>query len=94
MVLGKLDRYVQKSETRPSSYTTHKNKLKIHGKLKCQTRNYKNHRRKQAAKCWTLLITILYLTYLPRQGKQKKKKKKIGLHQSKKFAQQRKLSTK
>ena len=29
MVLGKLDRYVQKNETRPPSYTTHKNKFKM-----------------------------------------------------------------
>ena len=28
MVLGKLDRYVQKNETRPPSYTIHKSKLK------------------------------------------------------------------
>ena len=29
MVLGKLGRYVQKNETIPSSYTTHKNKFKM-----------------------------------------------------------------
>ena len=29
MVLGKLDRYVQKNETRPPSYITHKNKFKM-----------------------------------------------------------------
>ena len=28
MVLGKLDRYVQKNENRPPSYITHKNKFK------------------------------------------------------------------
>ena len=28
MVLGKLDRYMQKNETRSPSYTTHKNKFK------------------------------------------------------------------
>ena len=28
MVLEQLDRYMQKNETRPPSYTTHKNKLK------------------------------------------------------------------
>ena len=28
-MLGKLDRYVQKNETRPPSYITHKNKLKM-----------------------------------------------------------------
>ena len=29
MVLGKLDSHVQKNETGPSSYTTHKDKLKM-----------------------------------------------------------------
>ena len=37
------------------------------------------------AKLWTLLVAIFYWTYLPRQGKQKKKKKQMGLHQTKKF---------
>ena len=30
-----------KSETRPSSYTLHKNKLKIDQRLKCKTQNHK-----------------------------------------------------
>ena len=30
MVLGKFIRYVQKRETRPFSYTTHKNKFKMY----------------------------------------------------------------
>ena len=29
------DRYVQKNETRPSSYTTHKNKFKMDQRLTC-----------------------------------------------------------
>ena len=29
MVLGKLDRYVQKNEIRPPSYTIYKNKFKM-----------------------------------------------------------------
>ena len=32
--MGKLDRYVQKNETRPSSYATHKNKLEMDHRLK------------------------------------------------------------
>ena len=35
MVLGKLDSYVQKTETRPPSNTTHKNKFKMDQRLKC-----------------------------------------------------------
>ena len=33
MVLGKLDRYMQRNETRPPSYTTHKNKFKMDQRL-------------------------------------------------------------
>ena len=33
----KLDRYIQKNETRQPSYTTHKNKFKMNQRLKCQT---------------------------------------------------------
>ena len=40
------DRYVQKNETRPSSYTTHKNKFKMDQRLTCKTGNHKNCRRK------------------------------------------------
>ena len=35
-----------KSETRPPSYTTHKNKLKMDERLECKTLNHKNPRRK------------------------------------------------
>ena len=36
MVLGKLDSNMQKNETRPLSYTIHKNKLKMDEKPKCE----------------------------------------------------------
>ena len=51
----------------------HKNKCKMDQRLKCQTQNHKNTRRKQALKSWTFLIAIFFLTYLLEQGKQKKK---------------------
>ena len=35
MVLGKLDRYAQKNETRPPSYAIHENKFKVDQRLKC-----------------------------------------------------------
>jgi len=41
MVLGKLDSNMQKTETRPLSYTIHKNKLKTDERPKCETRNHK-----------------------------------------------------
>ena len=34
MVLGDLDSYVQKNETRPLTYAIHKNKLKMDKRLK------------------------------------------------------------
>ena len=36
MVLGKLDRYIQKNEARLPSYTIHKNKFKMDQRLKCK----------------------------------------------------------
>ena len=39
MMLGNLDSYMQKSETRPPTYTVHKNKVKMFKRLKysCDT---------------------------------------------------------
>ena len=34
MVLGDLDRYMQKNETRSPAYTIHKNKFKVDKRLK------------------------------------------------------------
>ena len=36
MVLGNLDRYMEKNETIPPIYTIHKNKLKINTRFKCK----------------------------------------------------------
>ena len=44
-VLGKLDGYMQKNETGPLSYTTHKNKLKMDWRPKCETWNHRNPRK-------------------------------------------------
>ena len=69
MVLGKLDRYMQKNETRPPTYTIHKNKLKMNELLKCKSLNHKNPGRKQAVKSQTFLIAIFFLIYLLPQEK-------------------------
>lgn len=37
MMLGKLDSYIQKGETGPLSYTTHKNQLKMDYRLEHTT---------------------------------------------------------
>ena len=44
MVLGELDSNMQKNETRPLSYTTHKHKLKMDERPKCETGNHQNPR--------------------------------------------------
>ena len=44
MVLGELDNNMQKNETRPLSYTTHKNKLKMDKGPECETGNHQNPR--------------------------------------------------
>ena len=44
MVLGKLDSNMQKNETRPFSYTIHKDKLKMDERSKCETRIHQNPR--------------------------------------------------
>ena len=36
IVLGKLDSNMQKNETGPLSYTTHKNRFKMHERPKCK----------------------------------------------------------
>ena len=42
MVLGELDSNTQKNETRPLSYTIHKNKLKMDKGPVCETGNHQN----------------------------------------------------
>ena len=37
MVLGKLDSHMQKNETGPFPYTTHKNRLKMDERSQCET---------------------------------------------------------
>ena len=47
MVLGKLDIHMQKNETRPLSFTIHKDKLKIDERSNCETRFHQNPRGKK-----------------------------------------------
>ena len=42
MVLGDLDSYVQKNETRSPTYTVHKNKLKMDKRLKYKLYHHKS----------------------------------------------------
>ena len=42
MVLGKLDSHMQKNETRQSPHTTHKNRLKMDERPKCEIEIHQN----------------------------------------------------
>ena len=44
MVLGDLDRYMQKNETRSPTYTIHENKLKVDKRLKYKLQHHKSPR--------------------------------------------------
>ena len=87
-MLGKS--YMQKkNETRPPTYTIHKNKLKMYKRLKCKSQNHKNSRRK-AIKSQTFLIVCWYICL----GKENKGKINKWDHiKLKVFAQWKKPST-
>ena len=73
MVLGELERNLHKNETRPLSYTIHKDKLKMDEGPECETGNHQNPRgkiRKKKTKkpSLTSATAISYLTCLQRQG--------------------------
>lgn len=44
MVLGKLNRNMQKTESGSLSYTIHKNEFKMYERPKCETRSHQNPR--------------------------------------------------
>ena len=69
MVLGELDSNMQKNETRPLSYTIHKNKLKMDEGPECETGNHQNPRGESRKKTsLTSAVAISYLTHPQRQG--------------------------
>ena len=47
MMLGELDKYMQKNETRSPVHTIHQNKLEMDKRLKYKSQYHKNPRRKQ-----------------------------------------------
>ena len=72
MVLGELDSNRQKeNETRPLSYTIHKNKLKMGKGPECETGHHQNPRvsTEQEKTSLTSAAAISYLTHLQQQGK-------------------------
>ena len=64
VVLGKLDSHMQKNEIGPFSYTTHKDKLTMVERSKCETIIHQNPEEKQAATFLTLGTATSCKTYL------------------------------
>ena len=50
MVLGELDKYMQKNETKSPTYTTQQNKLKMDKRLKYKLQDHKIPRGKHSLK--------------------------------------------
>ena len=72
MVLGELDSNMQKNETRPLSYTAHKNRLKMDEGPECETGNHQNPEEKAGKKTsLTSAAAISYLTHPQRELKAK-----------------------
>ena len=65
---------MQKNETRPPSYTTHKNKFKMDQRLKCQTQNHNNPGRKHRQQNLGHCSQQYFIGYIsPGKGNEKKK---------------------
>ena len=66
MVLGDLDSYMQKNETQPSTYTIHKNKLKMDKRLKYKLRHHKSPRGEHRQENLRYSMQQYFLQYVPR----------------------------
>ena len=93
-MLGKLDRYVQKNETRPPSYTTHKNKFKMDERLKYQSETIKILEENIGSKTSDISYSNIVSDTSPQARETKEKINKWDYIKLKSFSQQRKPSTK
>ena len=74
MVFGDLDNYIQKNETQPPTYTTHKNKLKMDKRLKYKFQHCKSFRRTQAGQVQIFHAAIFSLICPIEQARDIKKR--------------------
>ena len=67
MLLGKLDWYIQKNETRPPTYTIHQNKLKMDKNLNISHDNIKVLLENIGSKVSDILRSNTYAEISPRE---------------------------
>ena len=83
---GKLDRYVQKNETRPPSYITHENKFKIDQRLKCQPKTIKIIEENLGIKILDIVYSIILSDTSPQAKETKEKINKWDYIKQKNFS--------
>ena len=82
MVLGKLDRYMQKNETRPPSYTTHDNKFKMDQRLNIRPKTIKIVEENIGSKISDIACSNILSNISPQANK--RQSKQMGLYQTNK----------
>ena len=82
MVLGKLDSHMQKNESGPFPYTTHKNRLKMDERSQCETGIIKILQGNTGNNLFNLSCSNFFLGTWP---KARDKKELLGLHQDQKL---------
>ena len=85
MVLGDLDRYMQKNETQPPTYTTHQNKLKMDKQLIYKSWHHKSPREEYRQKNFRYSMQQYFHCCISEGKGGKEKNKQMGLHQGKKL---------
>ena len=83
MALGDVNSYMQNNETRPPTFTIHKNKLKMDKILK--SLYHKSPRGKHTQEHLRYATQQYFHRYVPSSKGHKGKNKQMGLHQNKKL---------
>ena len=94
MVLGEWDSNMQKNETRPLSYTSHKNKLKMDEGPECETENHQNPEEKAGKNLSDLSHSNFLLDTSPKARELKAKMNYWDLMKIKSFCTAKKQSPK
>ena len=76
MVLGDMDKYMQKSGTRPPTYTIHQNKLKMDKKLGYKSWHHKSPRGEHRQENFRYSTKQYFHQYSPRAKDVKERKNK------------------